>query len=186
MAGDHAVVWDTCSQDGCGGVRPAAALLCLAHAAEQDPAALDVECKRSSDEASIDARGGSTNAGLLARILARRGGQEARPVLKAARFDQATFQGEVWFAGATFRSEAPLGKASIQDAARFAGTGIASTPTASNASLAGSTPDEYAEGYCTGKTPGSLASPTAPDDRPCEQAGEPWTTQGEHSSWASC
>src|SRR5215211_3759001 len=133
MAGDRPVRWEACSQDGCGGVRLAAAPWCLEHVATHDPSALEAELKRIGDEGTIDARGVSLSADLLARILDAAPHEADRRVIKAAQFDRATFQGgaafdgtifrgEVWFSGAVFQGGGWFTGVTFQREAAFAGT----------------------------------------------------------------
>jgi uncharacterized protein YjbI with pentapeptide repeats len=133
MAGDRPVRWEACGQDGCGGVRLAAAAWCLEHVATHDTSALEAELKRIGDEGTIDARGVSLSADLLARILDAAPHEDDRRVIKAAQFDRATFQGgasfdgtifrgEVWFSGAVFQGGGWFSDVTFQGEAAFAGT----------------------------------------------------------------
>ena len=121
MAGDRPVPWEPCSRDGCGGVRLVAAACCLAHAAEQDPPALEAELKRIGEEGTIDARGVRLSAELLERILDAAPHQDHRQALKAAQFDRVIFQGEAGFDGVIFRGRAGFDGATFQGRAGFDG-----------------------------------------------------------------
>jgi uncharacterized protein YjbI with pentapeptide repeats len=116
MAGDQSVPWTSCSTQGCTGVRLEAVAWCLAHAAVQD---LEAELKRIGDEGTIDARGVQLSADLLRRILNAAPEENGRLIVKAARFDGATFQGVAGFREATFQGEASFPYATFQGEARF-------------------------------------------------------------------
>jgi uncharacterized protein YjbI with pentapeptide repeats len=113
--------WTPCGHDGCIGVRLPTTALCLAHAAEQAPDALEAELKRIGEEGTVDARGVVISAQLLRRLLAAVPDKDDRPVFAVARFEQASFQGEAAFNLASFQSEARFDKARFQGAARFDG-----------------------------------------------------------------
>jgi Pentapeptide repeats (9 copies) len=114
--------WEPCSQDGCIGVRLSTVAWCLAHAAEQAPAAFDAELKRISAEGTVDARGVLISADLLVRLLDATPRKDDRPTFTAARFDGASFQGEAGFDRASFQDRAGFEEASFQGAAVFGGT----------------------------------------------------------------
>src|SRR6266511_466950 len=122
MADTAVLGWEVCAEvdsDGlrCGGVRLAAGDRCLAHAAGQD---VVVELRRLSDGGVLDARGVPITSRLLDRLLdAVPRNDNNRPVLNAARFDGATFQGEAAFTSATFRGKARFDGATFQDWAGF-------------------------------------------------------------------
>jgi hypothetical protein len=105
MADDQPVPWESCSHDGCIGVRLATAVWCLAHAATRDLPAFDAEFKRIGEDDTVDARGVQFATELLQRLLEALPYQDECPVLKAAQFEQATFQGGMGFDGAIFLDE---------------------------------------------------------------------------------
>jgi hypothetical protein len=106
--------WESCGRDGCIGVRLATAVSCLAHAAIRDPAAFEAELKRIAKDGMVDARGVHLSTELLDRVLEAVPHQDDRPVLKAAQFKQATFQGGRGFEGTTFLGEADFWGATFQ------------------------------------------------------------------------
>jgi uncharacterized protein YjbI with pentapeptide repeats len=118
MAGGPAG-WTWCSHKGCIGVRLPATALCLAHTAEQAPDAFDAELERIGVEGTVDARGVLISANLLRRLMAAVPREDARPVFIDARFERATFEGEVRFSGASFRGEAGFGGATFRGGGEF-------------------------------------------------------------------
>jgi hypothetical protein len=119
MAGDQSVSRQLCTHEGCIGVRLASAVWCLAHVAEQDPAALDAELKRICIEGTVNARGVRLSNGLLNRLLDAAPQENGRPILNTARFDGATFVDDAVFDGVTFRGDAGFDRTIFQGDARF-------------------------------------------------------------------
>ena len=102
---------DTCTHEGCSGVRVAVDK-CLAHLEESQLAGV---LSRMERDHTIDARGVRLDGALLERVLAavRDGG---RPVLRQAQFDGAVFEDPVWFNDARFEGAASFRAASFADA----------------------------------------------------------------------
>jgi hypothetical protein len=119
MTDQAAMDWATCDEDGCIGVRLAATTKCLAHAPdEQRNAAL----KQLGETGEIDARGVSITEELVEQILAAAlHDPDNRPTFRAARFDEATFQGTAEFDGATFDYAPVFDRAIFQSGASFNG-----------------------------------------------------------------
>jgi hypothetical protein len=117
MTDQAAVDWPTCDEDGCIGVRLAATTKCLAHAPdEQRNAAL----KQLGETGEIDARGVSITEELFQQILAAAlHDPDKRPTFRAARFDEATFQGTAEFDGVAFQGRAGFNRATFQRRAGF-------------------------------------------------------------------
>jgi uncharacterized protein YjbI with pentapeptide repeats len=111
--------WTTCDYNGCLGSRIANSTWCLAHAEEET---LDAELQRiSAAEGSVDARGVTISAELLRRILDAAPCEDDRPVLMAARFERATFEGRAGFEGVRFQGLASFDGASFEGVALFDG-----------------------------------------------------------------
>jgi uncharacterized protein YjbI with pentapeptide repeats len=108
--------WDSCAEPNCGGIQLAVGDRCLAHAAEQD---VVVELKRISAEGAVDARGVRINRQLLDSLLTAVSQDGGRPILKGARFNGATFEGEARFDEATFQGETKFSEARFEGTARF-------------------------------------------------------------------
>ena len=77
MGGTADVGWETCSIDGCIGVRPKDAKGCLVHDVQHRAAVL----QRLGEDGRIDARGVTIDAELLAQILVAAARQDSQPVL---------------------------------------------------------------------------------------------------------
>jgi uncharacterized protein YjbI with pentapeptide repeats len=104
--------WDTCAESDCGGVRLAVGDRCIAHASEQDTV---VELRRIGDRGALDLRGVAVNSELLEHLLAAvPRGDDDRPVLTEARFDEASFKGETKFDGVILQSPATFSGATFQ------------------------------------------------------------------------
>jgi uncharacterized protein YjbI with pentapeptide repeats len=117
MADQAAIEWQTCSQEGCIGIRLAGNASCLAHATSQDRKAA---LRQLSETGAIDARGVPITVALLEQILAATPHDTAdHPTFTAARFDRASFQGTADFVGATFQGVAEFVGATFQGRARF-------------------------------------------------------------------
>jgi uncharacterized protein YjbI with pentapeptide repeats len=116
MAAPEKVNWDTCVEDDCTGVRLPTGGKCWVHADDQD---LDAALKRLGEGGDLDARGVPITPELLQRILAASSGPQGRPMLRSARFEQATFSGEVGFDGVTFEGAARFDGATFEDEAHF-------------------------------------------------------------------
>jgi hypothetical protein len=122
MGEDNGVGWQTCSEDGCVGIRLAEGGKCLAHANDQN---LDAELKRFRDEGTIDARGVTISATLLDRIRAaalHSAQQPDRPHFNKASFDRARFESETNFDDASFGDQASFGHATFEGASFGAAT----------------------------------------------------------------
>jgi uncharacterized protein YjbI with pentapeptide repeats len=102
MGGGSRVRWETCSEDGCRGIRLRTGDRCLAHADSKDR---DAELKRFAEEGSLDARGVRISAELLKRILDAAPRDEDLPNrsrLHGVQFDGAIIGDGAWFHGASF------------------------------------------------------------------------------------
>jgi uncharacterized protein YjbI with pentapeptide repeats len=121
MAGEQPN-WARCDHDGCIGVRLPTTALCLAHAAEGASDAFDAELKRIGTEGTVDARGVVIGAELLRRLLAAAPREGDRRAFTAARFDQASFQGEARFGWTDFHGEARFDGAHFHGKAKFSGS----------------------------------------------------------------
>jgi uncharacterized protein YjbI with pentapeptide repeats len=127
MAGTADIGWETCSIDGCIGVRPGDAEGCLVHDQQHRDAAL----QRLGKDGHIDARGVRIDADLLAQIFAAAPEENSQPVLQAPQFDRATFtttahfnrteSGEYAYSGPTFKGEAGFRRTTFEGEADFGG-----------------------------------------------------------------
>jgi uncharacterized protein YjbI with pentapeptide repeats len=109
--------WPTCDHDDCIGSQVANTAWCLAHV---DEPTLDAELDRIRAEGSVDARGVTISAELLARLLdAATPRRTRRPTFTTARFDQATFQDRAAFDWAIFQDRAGFDWATFMDLAKF-------------------------------------------------------------------
>jgi hypothetical protein len=103
MAKQTEVEWLPCERAGCLGVRVTSGCTCLAHASEEQTAAV---LKLVGETGMVDARGVSVTPALLERILAAAPrGENGEPLINGCRFNQATFTGKAWFGGATFSGD---------------------------------------------------------------------------------
>jgi uncharacterized protein YjbI with pentapeptide repeats len=128
MAQENSVRWQTCESTGCIGVRPDSSTRCLAHCTAADRTAA---LKPVREAGAIDARGVSIDRALLAAVLeAAPRGKNSEPLIKDARFDQATFlastsfgsvtfYGDARFDGATFHAPTSFGDAAFHGDAEF-------------------------------------------------------------------
>jgi uncharacterized protein YjbI with pentapeptide repeats len=117
MVDRAAVDWPTCDKDGCIGIRLAAATRCLAHAANEER---DAALTQFGETGAIDARGVPITQVLLEQVLAI-GPDDVNKhrMFKAADFEQATFEGNIWFAGVTFKDWARFTKTTFKGGASF-------------------------------------------------------------------
>ena len=121
--------WEICKEPGCCGARAADERACLAHLEHEDLRSALGNLDRA---APVDARGVEIDDALLSRVLDAldvEGGK--RRIGRPARFDRATFRGdirfdgvefgrEVWFDGARFEGRASFQGTSFRSHARFA------------------------------------------------------------------
>jgi uncharacterized protein YjbI with pentapeptide repeats len=118
-----------CSQDDCIGIELPSTTWCLGHAAKEAPIAFDAELKRIRTNGKVDARGVVISGYLLERLLDVVPRKHDRPILTAAQFDGATFQGEARFNNAIFEGQTRFfgttfeGKAGF-NMARFTGEAV--------------------------------------------------------------
>src|SRR5512133_971813 len=119
MESAPSVDWETCSEDGCVGVRSGENGRCLAHLAPDD---LGASLEQIACDGAVDARGVEIGGELLQRIL------DALPRTSGGhpRFEQADFQGAAFddhakFYGATFQGDAQFDRATFQGDAGFDG-----------------------------------------------------------------
>jgi hypothetical protein len=119
MAAEQRVPWETCSEPDCSGSQLKGGQWCLAHLATKDPDAFDAELTRIAKQGTIDARGVQLDAALLTRLLDAAPRATDRPLIRGARFERATFQGDVGFAGATFQGDAGFHGATFQGVTWF-------------------------------------------------------------------
>src|SRR5512133_589707 len=117
MESAPSVDWETCSEDGCVGVRSGENGRCLAHLAPDD---LGASLEQIACDGAVDARGVEIGGELLQRIL------DALPRTSGGhpRFEQADFQGAAFddhakFYGATFQGDAQFDRATFQGDAAF-------------------------------------------------------------------
>lgn len=111
--------WTGCSHEGCGGAATAGGDTCLAHAADEVLGQALAEARRSRP---LDARGVRVDAALMERIRALAPRDPAgRPVLRAARFDGATFCDPTPFDGIGFEHDATFDRADFADHVSFQG-----------------------------------------------------------------
>jgi uncharacterized protein YjbI with pentapeptide repeats len=126
MTDQPGVNWWTCGEDGCIGValyaRPVGVGLvvtskCLAHASDEQR---NAKLKQLGETGEFDARGVPLTEGLLKQILAAAPRDaEDHPTFKAARFEQAIFQGSATFLRTTFQGNAEFDGATIYGWAVF-------------------------------------------------------------------
>jgi hypothetical protein len=128
MESAPSVDWETCSEDGCVGVRSGENGRCLAHLAPDDVRAA---LEQIASDGAVDARGVEIGGELLQRILdalPRTSGGRPRfeqADFQGAAFDDhakfyvATFQGDAQFDGATFQAGAGFEGAIFEGAALF-------------------------------------------------------------------
>jgi uncharacterized protein YjbI with pentapeptide repeats len=111
------VEWETCTDDDCAGVRLPTGSKCWAHADNSD---LDAALKQLGEHGRLDARGVLVAEELLRRLLAAAPqDDQGHAVLTGARFDRATFEGNVRFDEATFQGDVRFVKATFQGLAVF-------------------------------------------------------------------
>jgi Pentapeptide repeats (9 copies) len=109
--------WPECEREGCIGIQLAASPTCLAHASEAE---LEGALRIISESGVVDARGVPLSAKLLDRVLAASPRADTgKAVLKAARFDRATFTGDAGFGETTFSDDAQFNGATFTGAALF-------------------------------------------------------------------
>jgi uncharacterized protein YjbI with pentapeptide repeats len=109
--------WPTCDEDGCIGVRVAAAPKCLAHTSDEQR---NATFKQLGETGEIDARGVPITPALLEHILAAAPHDSANhPTFARASFNQATFGDRASFEGATFGDLASFEGATFGDGASF-------------------------------------------------------------------
>jgi hypothetical protein len=130
MTDQTGIVWPTCDEDGCIGIRLGTTPKCLAHASDEER---NAALKQLGETGEIDARGVPITRALIEQILvAAPHDADNRPTLRATRFVgatfhggaefyEATFQGDIQFSGATFHGNAGFGEVTFQDNAGFDG-----------------------------------------------------------------
>jgi uncharacterized protein YjbI with pentapeptide repeats len=114
----------TCTAEGCTGAIIKGQELCLAHVDEQVRAEFIAALKPG---ASLDLRGTTISAELLARLIKALTGEDGVPLLGRARFDGTRFDGDVVFTGARFSRGVRFGGAHFSGAAFFNSVHFTST-----------------------------------------------------------
>lgn len=111
--------WDRCREPGCLGVRSSVDA-CLRHLSEEERVTALRIVGRGRP---VDVRGVAFDAALLARLLDACPCDDAgRPILKATRFDRATFPAGAAFSGVVFEKEVSFDRARFEGDADFRGT----------------------------------------------------------------
>lgn len=117
MTDQIGIDWPTCDEDGCIGIRVAAAPKCLAHASDEER---NAALKQLGEAGKLDARGVSITRALLEQILAAAPlDAYNRPTFQATQFQGASFQGGAWFGSVTFQGDASFDGATFESQARF-------------------------------------------------------------------
>ncbi len=185
--------WGACSQDDCIGIQLPTTAWCLVHAAEQAPDAFEAELKRIGAEGTVDARGVPVSAELLARLVDALPRRYERPAFKAARFDRASFHGEVGFGGVIFYDWAVFEGAIFKDFAGFPETTFMSEARFTGASFQGGAgfegatcwgPARFDEAGFHGEVAFTEASFSVVDFDQASFEGEVWFIEASFNDWA--
>ena len=126
--------WQKCMREGCVGIQLAASRMCLAHASDQEQAAA---LRFISGSGVVDVRGVPLSNALFERVLAAVPRDNGKPVLKASRFDRATFTGDAGFGGVTFTGDAGFREATFTGLAGFDGATFTGDARFSGATFSG-------------------------------------------------